>query len=265
MRRKRKWGKTLLAIALAGAMSVTSVNVPSFAVFAAEQDEQEKVRETGITKFEVYDTANGPKIEYKNNLFSFCLPKVNGSPIASGTLDEVKNGYVIQVKNGDTWRNIEDADSEITYSEDVANKENTWKYDYWTWDGGGSYGIMFNFKESKQIRFQSVAREDVYVDYTLNYPEKQEEKVSVTSLAFPDNEVDISSQGAYAIAFDSLIVNGEDKVLGSSLQSLNRLKWYIDPKADGNFVELGHEGSGLTWGTKHDLWINGFPFIRCTV
>ena len=41
MRRKLKWGKTLLAIALAGAMSVTSVNVPPFAVFAAEQNEQE--------------------------------------------------------------------------------------------------------------------------------------------------------------------------------------------------------------------------------
>lgn len=36
MRRKLKWGKTVLAIALAGAMSVTSVNLPSFSVFAAE-------------------------------------------------------------------------------------------------------------------------------------------------------------------------------------------------------------------------------------
>ena len=41
MRRKLKWGKTVLAIALAGAMSVTSVNLPSFSVFAAEQNEQE--------------------------------------------------------------------------------------------------------------------------------------------------------------------------------------------------------------------------------
>ena len=122
MRRKLKWGKTLLAIALAGAMSVTSVNVPPFAVFAAEQNEQE-----------------------------------------AQTRSETK----------------------------------------------------------------------------------------ITNLAFPKNEVDISSQGAYAIAFDSLIVNGEDKVLGSSLQSSNRLKWYIDPKADGNFVELGHEGSGLTWNTNY--------------
>ena len=48
-----------------------------------------------------------------------------------------------------------------------------------------------------------------------------------------------------------MIVNGEDKVSGSSLQSSNRLKWYIDPKADGNFVELGHEGSGLTWDTNY--------------
>ena len=122
MRRKLKWGKTLLAIALAGAMSVTSVNVPPFAVFAAEQNEQEA-----------------------------------------------------------------------------------------------------------QTRSET----------------------EITNLAFPKNEVDISSQGAYAIAFDSLIVNGEDKVLGSSLQSSNRLKWYIDPKADGNFVELGHEGSGLTWDTNY--------------
>ena len=122
MRRKLKWGKTLLAIALAGAMSVTSVNVPPFAVFAAEQNEQE-----------------------------------------AQTRSETK----------------------------------------------------------------------------------------ITNLAFPKNEVDISSQGAYAIAFDSLIVNGEDKVSGSSLQSSNRLKWYIDPKADGNFVELGHEGSGLTWNTNY--------------
>lgn len=369
MRRKLKWGKTLLAIALAGAMSVTSVNVPPFAVFAAEQNEQEaqtrsmsydgttltvrlqsndlvlspgdgkQVRniqffyavydsmeaarndgvgdffgktdgahtptvgvdgsysysceraiskgqvvrynfnvlynnadgtdagacaqtfeyytyandsesaepasETEIKKLEVYDNENGPKIEYKNNLFSFCLPKVNGEPIAQDKLDEVKNGYVIQVKTGDTWKNIEDSDSGITNSDDVANQENTWKYDYWTWDGGGAYCIMFNFKESKQIRFQSVDYDNVYVDYTLNYP------ITVTSLAFPKNEVDISSQGAYAIAFDSLIVNGEDKVLGSSLQSSNRLKWYIDPKADGNFVELGHEGSGLTWDTNY--------------
>lgn len=369
MRRKLKWGKTLLAIALAGAMSVTSVNVPPFAVFAAEQNEQEaqtrsmsydgttltvrlqsndlvlspgdgkKVRdiqffyavydsmeaarnddvgvffqktdgahtptvgvdgsysysckraiskgqvvrynfnvlynnadgtdagacaqtfeyytyandsesaepasETKIKKLEVYDNKNGPKIEYKNNLFSFCLPKVNGEPIAQDKLDEVKNGYVIQVKTGDTWKNIEDSDSGITNSDDVANQENTWKYDYWIWDGGGAYCIMFNFKESKQIRFQSVDYDNVYVDYTLNYP------ITVTSLAFPTNEVDISSQGAYAIAFDSLIVNGEDKVLGSSLQSSNRLKWYIDPKADGNFVELGHEGSGLNWNTNY--------------
>ena len=369
MRRKLKWGKTLLAIALAGAMSVTSVNVPPFAVFAAEQNEQEaqtrsmsydgttltvrlqsndlvlspgdgkKVRdiqffyavydsmeaarnddvgvffqktdgahtptvgvdgsysysckraiskgqvvrynfnvlynnadgtdagacaqtfeyytyandsesaepasETEIKKLEVYDNENGPKIEYKNNLFSFCLPKVNGEPIAKDKLDEVKNGYVIQVKTGDTWKNIEDSDSGITNSDDVENQENTWKYDYWTWDGGGAYCIKFNFKESKQIRFQSVDHADAYVDYTLNYP------ITVTSLAFPTNEVDISSQGAYAIAFDSLIVNGEDKVLGSSLQSSNRLKWYIDPKADGKFVELGHEGSGLTWNTNY--------------
>ena len=370
MRRKLKWGKTVLAIALAGAMSVTSVNVPSFSVFAAEQNEQEaqtrsmsydgttltvrlqsndlvlspgdgkQVRdiqffyavydsmeaarnddvgdffgktdgahtptvgvdgsysysceraiskgqvvrynfnvlynnadgtdagacaqtfeyytyandsesaepasETEIKKLEVYDNENGPKIEYKNNLFSFCLPKVNGEPIAQDKLDEVKNGYVIQVKTGDTWKNIEDSDSGITYNDDVANQENTWKYDYWTWDGGGAYVIMFNFKESKQIRFQSVGYDDVYVDYTLNYP------ITVTSLAFPTNEVDISSQGAYAIAFDSLIVNnGEDKVLGSSLQFSERLKWYIDPKADGNFVELGHEGSGLTWGANY--------------
>ena len=369
MRRKLKWGKTVLAIALAGAMSVTSVNLPSFSVFAAEQNEQgaqtrsmsydgttltvrlqsndlvlspgdgkqvrdiqffyavydsmeaarnddvgdffgktdgahtptvgvdgsysysceraiskgqvvrynfnvlynnadgtdagacaqtfeyytyandsesaEPASETEIKKLEVYDNENGPKIEYKNNLFSFCLPKVNGEPIAQDKLDEVKNGYVIQVKTGDTWKNIEDSDSGITYNDDVANQENTWKYDYWTWDGGGAYVIMFNFKESKQIRFQSVGYDDVYVDYTLNYP------ITVTSLAFPTNEVDISSQGAYAIAFDSLIVNGEDKVLGSSLQSSERLKWYIDPKADGNFVELGHEGSGLTWGTNY--------------
>ena len=122
MRRKLKWGKTVLAIALAGAMSVTSVNLPSFSVFAAEQNEQ-----------------------------------------GAQTRSETK----------------------------------------------------------------------------------------ITNLAFPTNEVDISSQGAYAIAFDSLIVNGEDKVLGSSLQSSERLKWYIDPKADGNFVELGHEGSGLTWGTNY--------------
>lgn len=368
MRRKLKWGKTLLAIALAGAMSVTSVNVPPFAVFAAEQNEQEaqtrsmsydgttltvrlqsndlvlspgdgkQVRdiqffyavydsmeaarnddvgvffqktdgahtptvgvdgsysysceraiskgqvvrynfnvlynnadgtdagacaqtfeyytyandsesaepasETEIKKLEVYDNENGPKIEYKNNLFSFCLPKVNGEPIAKDKLDEVKNGYVIQVKTGDTWKNIEKSDSGIKYDDKVA-EENTWKYDYWTWDGGGAYCIKFNFKESKQIRFQSVDYDNVYVDYTLNYP------ITVTSLAFPTNEVDISSQGAYAIAFDSLIVNGEDKVLGSSLQSSNRLKWYIDPKADGNFVELGHEGSGLTWNTNY--------------
>lgn len=42
MRRKLKWGKTVLAIALAGAMSVTSVNLPSFSVFAAEQNEQDQ-------------------------------------------------------------------------------------------------------------------------------------------------------------------------------------------------------------------------------
>ena len=368
MRRKLKWGKTLLAIALAGAMSVTSVNVPPFAVFAAEQNEQEaqtrsmsydgttltvrlqsndlvlspgdgkQVRdiqffyavydsmeaarkddvgdffrkadgahtptvgvdgsysysceraiskgqvvrynfnvlynnadgtdagacaqtfeyytyandsesaepasETGITKLEVYDANNGPNIAYKDNSFAFCLPKVNGAPIEKDTLDTVKQGYVIEVKKGDAWVNIENSDSGIKYDDKVA-EENTWKYDYWTWDGGGAYCIMFNFKESKQIRFQSVAYDNVYVDYTLNYP------ITVTSLAFPKNEVDISSQGAYAIAFDSLIVNGEDKVLGSSLQSSNRLKWYIDPKADGNFVELGHEGSGLTWDTNY--------------
>ena len=368
MRRKLKWGKTLLAIALAGAMSVTSVNVPPFAVFAAEQNEQEAqtrsmsydgttltvrlqsndlvlspgdgkqvrniqffyavydsmeaarndgvgvffqktdgahtptvgvdgsysysckraiskgqvvrynfnvlynnadgtdagacaqtfeyytyandsesaepVSETGITKLEVYDANNGPNIVYKDNSFSFCLPKVNGAPIEKDTLDTVKQGYVIEVKKGDAWVNIENSDSGIKYDDKVA-EENTWKYDYWTWDGGGAYCIMFNFKESKQIRFQSVAYDNVYVDYTLNYP------ITVTSLAFPKNEVDISSQGAYAIAFDSLIVNGEDKVSGSSLQSSNRLKWYIDPKADGNFVELGHEGSGLTWDTNY--------------
>lgn len=368
MRRKLKWGKTLLAIALAGAMSVTSVNVPPFAVFAAEQNEQEaqtrsmsydgttltvrlqsndlvlspgdgkQVRdiqffyavydsmeaarkddvgdffrkadgahtptvgvdgsysyscdraiskgqvvrynfnvlynnadgtdagacaqtfeyytyandsesaepasETGITKLEVYDANNGPNIAYKDNSFAFCLPKVNGAPIEKDTLDTVKQGYVIEVKKGDAWVNIENSDSGIKYDDKVA-EENTWKYDYWTWDGGGAYCIMFNFKESKQIRFQSVAYDNVYVDYTLNYP------ITVTSLAFPKNEVDISSQGAYAIAFDSLIVNGEDKVSGSSLQSSNRLKWYIDPKADGNFVELGHEGSGLTWDTNY--------------
>lgn len=368
MRRKLKWGKTLLAIALAGAMSVTSVNVPPFAVFAAEQNEQEaqtrsmsydgttltvrlqsndlvlspgdgkKVRdiqffyavydsmeaarnddvgvffqktdgahtptvgvdgsysysckraiskgqvvrynfnvlynnadgtdagacaqtfeyytyandsesaepvsETGITKLEVYDANNGPNIAYKDNSFAFCLPKVNGAPIEKDTLDTVKQGYVIEVKKGDAWVNIENSDSGIKYDDKVA-EENTWKYDYWTWDGGGAYCIKFNFKESKQIRFQSVDHADAYVDYTLNYP------ITVTSLAFPTNEVDISSQGAYAIAFDSLIVNGEDKVLGSSLQSSNRLKWYIDPKADGKFVELGHEGSGLTWNTNY--------------
>lgn len=245
MRRKLKWGKTLLAIALAGAMSVTSVNVPPFAVFAAEQSESaEPVSETGITKLEVYDANNGPNIAYKDNSFAFCLPKVNGAPIEKDTLDTVKQGYVIEVKKGDAWVNIENSDSGIKYDDKVA-EENTWKYDYWTWDGGGAYCIMFNFKESKQIRFQSVDHENVYVDYTLNYP------ITVTSLAFPTNEVDISSQGAYAIAFDSLIVNGEDKVLGSSLQSSNRLKWYIDPKADGNFVELGHEGSGLTWNTNY--------------
>lgn len=245
MRRKLKWGKTLLAIALAGAMSVTSVNVPPFAVFAAEQSESaEPVSETGITKLEVYDANNGPNIAYKDNSFAFCLPKVNGAPIEKDTLDTVKQGYVIEVKKGDAWVNIENSDSGIKYDDKVA-EENTWKYDYWTWDGGGAYCIMFNFKESKQIRFQSVNYDNVYVDYTLNYP------ITVTSLAFPTNEVDISSQGAYAIAFDSLIVNGEDKVLGSSLQSSNRLKWYIDPKADGNFVELGHEGSGLTWDTNY--------------
>lgn len=368
MRRKLKWGKTLLAIALAGAMSVTSVNVPPFAVFAAEQNEQEAqtrsmsydgttltvrlqsndlvlspgdgkqvrdiqffyavydsmeaarndgvgdffgktdgahtptvgvdgsysysceraiskgqvvrynfnvlynnadgtdagacaqtfeyytyandsesaepVSETGITKLEVYDANNGPNIAYKDNSFAFCLPKVNGAPIEKDTLDTVKQGYVIEVKKGDAWVNIENSDSGIKYDDKVA-EENTWKYDYWTWDGGGAYCIKFNFKESKQIRFQSVDHENAYVDYTLNYP------ITVTSLAFPTNEVDISSQGAYAIAFDSLIVNGEDKVLGSSLQSSNRLKWYIDPKADGKFVELGHEGSGLTWNTNY--------------
>lgn len=122
MRRKLKWGKTVLAIALAGAMSVTSVNLPSFAVFAAEQNEQ-------------------------------------GAQTRSET--------------------------------------------------------------------------------------------EITNLAFPTNEVDISSQGAYAIAFDSLIVNGEDKVLGSSLQSSNRLKWYIDPKADGHFYRLGEKGSGLIWDTNY--------------
>ena len=122
MRRKLKWGKTVLAIALAGAMSVTSVNLPSFSVFAAEQNEQ-------------------------------------GAQTRSET--------------------------------------------------------------------------------------------EITNLAFPTKEVDISSQGTYAIAFDSLIVNGEDKVLGSSLQSSDRLKWSIDPKADGHFIELGQDGSGLTWGTNY--------------
>ena len=107
MRRKLKWGKTVLAIALAGAMSVTSVNLPSFSVFAAEQNEQ-------------------------------------GAQTRSET--------------------------------------------------------------------------------------------EITNLAFPTKEVDISSQGAYAIAFDSLIVNGEDKVFGSSLQSSNSLKWYIDTKSERNFV-----------------------------
>lgn len=378
MRRRAKWGKTVLAIALAGAMSVTSVNVPAFTVFAADgivQEAQtrsmsydgttltvhldstdsvlnpgdgktvkdiqffyavyesmdaaekdgvgdffgktdgahkptleadgsysyscekaiskgqvvrynfnvlynnadgtdagacaqtfqyytytddskstEPVEETGITKLEVYNEDNGPQIEYKNNLFSFCLPKVNGEPIAANALDEVKKDYVIQVNQDGMWKNIEDPDSGITYDEQVA-KENTWKYDYWTWDGGGSYGIVFNFKKTKQIRFQSVEHEDAYVDYTLNYSEAQkpddQEKVEVTSLAFEKAEKDITAQGAYAIAFDSLIVNGEDKVLGSSLQSANRLKWSIDPKADGHFYELGKDGSGLTWGTNY--------------
>lgn len=374
MRRKLKWGKTLLAIALAGAMSVTSVNVPPFAVFAAEQNEQEaqtrsmsydgttltvrlqsndlvlspgdgkKVRdiqffyavydsmeaarnddvgvffqktdgahtptvgvdgsysysckraiskgqvvrynfnvlynnadgtdagacaqtfeyytyandsesaepvsETGITKLEVYDANNGPNIVYKDNSFSFCLPKVNGAPIEKDTLDTVKQGYVIEVKKGDAWVNIENSDSGIKYDDNVA-EENTWKYDYWTWDGGGAYAIMFNFKESKQIRFRSVERADVHVDYRLDYPETKDE-VTVTSLAFPQNEVDISSQGAYAIPFDSLIVNGGSEIAGSKLQTTDkRLNWYIDPKADGHFYELGKEGSGLIWNQNY--------------
>lgn len=211
MRRRAKWGKTVLAIALAGAMSVTSVNVSAFTVFAADgvvQEAQtrsmsydgttltaslentdsvlnpgdgkeveqvlffyavydsieaakkddvgkffgksggakvltadadggyhyseqkaitkgqvvrynfnvlyknagaceqtfqyytytddsnsaEPVKETGITKLEVYDANNGPQIAYKkaDNVFQFCLPKVNGAAIAKDTLDTVK-------------------------------------------------------------------------------------------------------------------------------------------------------------------------------
>lgn len=31
----------------------------------------------------------------------------------------------------------------------------------------------------------------------------------------------------------------------------NQLKWYIDPKGDGHFYELGKEGSGLTWDQNY--------------
>ena len=204
--------------------------------------------QTGITSLEVYNSDNGPKIANKDgNLFSFCLPKVNGAAIEKDTLDEVKKGYIIQIKKGDAWKNIEDSDSGITHN-DKADKENTWKYDYWSWDGGGAYAIAFNFTESKQIRFQSVANAGVHLDYTLTYTAPL---AKVTSLAFPETEKDISTTGAYAIAFDSIIVNDSDEVKGSELQKAEMLKWFIDPKADGNFYELGKEGSGLEWNKNY--------------
>ena len=203
--------------------------------------------QTGITSLEVYNSDNGPEIANKDgNLFSFCLPKVNGAAIEKDTLDEVKKGYIIQIKKGDAWKNIEDSDSGITHN-DKADKENTWKYDYWSWEGGGAYAIAFNFTESKQIRFQSVANAGVHLDYTLTYTEPP---VAVTSLALAETEKDITTTGSYLFAFDSIIVNDSDEVKGSELQNNNMLKWFIDPKADGHFYELGAEGSGLAWSTN---------------
>ena len=223
--------------------------VPSFQYYSYANDSEspDPVSETGITKLEVYDQNNGPQIEYKENVFSFCLPKVNGEAIGLNALDSIKKDFNILIKKGDSWVNIEDASSGLIYDEKARKNEKTWKYELW----GNVWAIVFNIKENSSIRFQSVAHDDVYVDYTLNYPGTQEEVV-VTSLAFPKSEVDISSQGAYAIPFDSLIVNGGNEIAGSKLQTTDkRLNWYIDPKADGHFYELGTDGSGLIWDKNY--------------
>ena len=73
----------------------------------------------------------------------------------------------------------------------------------------------------------------------------------ITSISFGKTEVDITTQGAYAVAFDSLVINGGYDIKGSDLQTQNQLKWYIDPKGDGHFYELGKEGSGLTWDQNY--------------
>lgn len=73
----------------------------------------------------------------------------------------------------------------------------------------------------------------------------------ITSISFGKTEVDITTQGAYAVAFDSLVINGGNDIKGSDLQAQNQLKWYIDPKGDGHFYELGKEGSGLIWDKNY--------------
>ena len=207
----------------------------------------------GITKLEVYDSANGPEVANKDGLFSFCLPKVNGAAIEEDALETVKTGYVIQIKKDGAWKNIEDADSGITYDDQVSTA-NTWKYDYWKDGDWAAWGISFNLTETSYIRFQSVDNEDVYVDYTLTYTEPVEpvEPVNVTKLAFSETEVDITTAGSYLIPFDSVIVNdGEGDILGSTLQTNEQLVWLIDPRESGAFYELGSASSGLVWDTNY--------------
>lgn len=73
MRRRAKWGKTVLAIALAGAMSVTSVNVPAFTVFAAEENaqDQETVEYLDFEKIDhskdYVDAGTDVKVTYQGN------------------------------------------------------------------------------------------------------------------------------------------------------------------------------------------------------
>lgn len=204
-----------------------------------EGGEQEAVAISEFAYFDSETGANGKTQNYKtaDSCFSFCYPKVNGSAIANGGYDAVKDGFDILVKRADSeWEDIETA---LTY-------EKEWQIDYWSWDGGGSYGLIIKLAESLDVRFQSTSNPDVYLDYNLVY----KEPVVVNSIEFDyeDGQVDADGTGTVLLDWTKVIINDGEAAYAEDL-----VTWTAKYESGTSFVALD---SLFTYGTNM-FWDSG--------
>ena len=171
MRRKVKWGKTVLAIALAGTMAVTSFNVPSFAAYAAEVDNSNVDElDYAATKEQDRRIVTGQGDAKKNWSITW------SDEFNDGSLDTSKWSYMIgngSNYSGDGWGNNEqeyytEGDNASFVTEDgadclkiTARKEEKGGKNYtstrlWTMDDSANPGGEKTTKFSKTYgRFES--------------------------------------------------------------------------------------------------------------